>query len=314
MEESLEMKYNHLNPETNEIIGKSLGDKLTWVANNHFVYYPKATLIIDYLDRIYNEMIRRKGDFPSDVRGLTIVGDSGTGKTSIIQEFIKLHNETTDPLNPFNHKIGVAVLESGITGLRGLYSSILQAFGSEFGSMELIRRRRIRVQNLEVFLLDYLRRGRLKMLFIDEFQHASRLRERTDVIDQLKRTMLVSQVAFIPVGIQQGVKDVVEQDRQLARRCPIKPFSQLDYWTYNDDFRIFLQEYEKFLPFPESSNLGSKDLSQAIFDKVRYEHPTQKVDCTALAELTYFIKDIAARTLEAGEDYITADIIRRTVA
>lgn len=308
------MKYSHLNLKTNEVMNASLGDKLTWVANNHFVYYPKATLIIEYLDRIYNEMIRRKGDFPSDVRGLTIVGDSGTGKTSIIQEFIRLHNETNDLMNPFNHKIGIAVLESGITGLRGLYSSILQAFGSEYGNMKLVKQWRVRVHDLETVLLDYLRRGRLKMLFIDEFQHTSRLRERTDVIDQLKRTMLVSQVAFIPVGIQQGVKDVVEQDRQLARRCPIKSFSQLDYWTYNEDFRIFLREYEKFLPFPESSDLSSKDLSKLIFGKEKYEHPTQGIDCTALAELTYFLKDVAARALEMGEDYITTNRIRRTVA
>jgi len=131
--------------------------------------------------------------------------------------------------------------------------------------------KRITVDELEETLIDTLKSYGTKIYFIDEFQH-TKGRNKEAIINMLKRSMLESRVPFIPVGMPNTLQ-ILNLDDQLADRCKVEDFSHLTYWTLDDptladEFRKFLAGYEKFLPFPQPSNLSSKDMALKIFKKV----------------------------------------------
>jgi len=306
---------SHLNVSTNTIMQTTKKEKIDWVKKNHFVYHPKAKACLDELHWIIELSADKDSDFIVDQEGMSIIGYSGVGKSAIINEFLQSYS--VEPYLEKEYFIGKhCLLKDSITGLQGTYSALVAPFGHPYGNHYIVRTRRIRVSELENILLYLLRTTRVKIFFIDEFQHV-RGRNLQAILNQIKRTMLESGIPFIPVGTPE-VADILSLDDQLADRCPVKDCTHLDLWTYDKYFRRFLKGYEQFLPFPESSNLSSKALSRHIFDKVKYdfiitsdgrklEH--NHAEKTNLRRITRFLKRSAIIALRQNLDCITEQII-----
>lgn len=286
---------SHLNNETRKIMDGSLEDKVRWVQEDHFVYYPKARACIEELSYLLWQQKNRS--FPSDLDQFSIIGESGVGKSSIIREFIQLH-----PIKHYKthetYPVAYCVLRNSITGLGGLYTALLSAFNHPFANPGTRKYRQIKLSELEDALITTLKRARTKLFFIDEFQHALG-RHQQALVDQIKRTMLVSQVPFIPVGTPK-VENILQLDFQLADRCPVKEYSRLDNWKYNKEFQGFLEGYEKFLPFPEPSGLASEESAEVIFKKVKFPNAKE----TNLRHITRFVKKVTTRALLKNHDKI----------
>jgi len=298
-------KYKHLNTETNEIMEMSLQEKIKWARNKHFIYYPKARQCIERLGWIYEQTIYDSNEFPSDLEGLSIIGYSGAGKTSIYQEFLKQHSSKSYPSYE-GIPVSYCLLKDSITGLKGLYSALLTPYGHPFADPEAMKIQRITIDQLEEVLIYTLKQSGTKLVFIDEFQHV-RGRNQQAILNQLKRTMLVSRVPFVPVGTPDA-KKVLDLDPQLADRCPIKTYSILDYWSYSIEFRKFLKGYEEYLPFPEPSNLSAKDLSFMIFKKVQFQDGSDKGK-TNLRHIARFLMTMANAALLQKLPNISEEII-----
>lgn len=303
-----DLLYKHLDPKTIPILEGTLKEKLKWLQMDHFVYYPKAKQCIDELTWIFEQTINRieEGDFIYDLEGLTLIGDPGVGKSSIINEIKRIHSEEKHNPSYETYQVAHCMLKASITGLKGLYSANLEALGHPYGNLGMVKRERISVDELENVLIYTLKNIGVKLMFIDEFQHAKG-RYQQDILNQLKRTMLVSQVPFIPVGTP-IVEEILKLDTQLADRCPVRPFSRLEMWTLNKEFQKFLAGYERFLPFPEPSNLGSKDMAEKIFDKVKKTEGTYK-DKTNLRMTVRFLRRVSKTGLIRKLDHITDEII-----
>jgi len=297
------MSISHLNNETRRIIEGSLEDRVRWVQEDHFVYYPKAQACIEELSYLMWQQKNRA--FPSDLDQLSIIGESGVGKSSIIREFMQLH-----PINHYKdhetYPVAYCILRNSITGLGGLYTALLSAFNHPFANPGTRKYRQIKLSELEDTLISTLKRAKTKLFFIDEFQHAIG-RHQQALIDQIKRTMLVSQVPFIPVGTPE-VENILNLDFQLADRCPVKKYSRLDNWEYNEEFQSFIEGYEKALPFPEPSGLASEELTSIIFKKVKFPHLKE----TNLRHITRFVKKVATRALLKSHDKILKEDIIET--
>jgi hypothetical protein len=298
------MGYSHLNKMTIPYMDKSQQEKSKWIIGDHFIYYQKAKKCLEQLDWIYEQSFYIKGDFPSDLEGFTIIGDSGAGKTSIVKEFIRLHS-------PEHHRsyeaypVAYCMLKNSITGLKGLYSSLLSAFNHPFADPDTFKYKKITIDQLEEVLIHTLKKTKTMLFFIDEFQHA-RGRNQQAILDQLKRTMLVSQVPFVPVGVPE-VEKVLQLDHQLADRCPIKEYSKLTNWELNNEFREFIASYEQFLPFPEPSDLSSKSRAMLIWDRSKFSNGNGHA--TSLRHLVRYIKKLAIRALRKNLDCITEEVI-----
>ncbi len=299
---------DHLNPATALFVDKPLQERLEWVRKDHFVYYPSAQACLDQLNWIFEQATYEKDKFPSDLEGLTIIGDSGAGKTSIIEEFIRRYpqeHHTSHEVYPVAH----CVLKDAVTGLKGLYSSILAAFGHPYAESASLRLERVTIDQLEEVLVHTLRQTSTRLLFIDEFQHAKG-RNQQALLNQLKRTMLVSRVPFVPVGTPE-VALVLNTDSQLADRCPIRDYSTLHYWSFDNDFRRFLAGYEQFLPFPEESGLSSREIALEIFDKAKFCNGPNSGK-TNLRHITRFLRKVSVRALRSKHCRILEEDIRDT--
>lgn len=324
-----------MNGKTNLVMEKSKNTKLTWIKKkDHFVYYPKAKLCIEALEEIYRDSLPEQeedkqffkdlgvlNDFPYDMEGISLIGYSGAGKSAIIAEFIRRHSiKNTSSYDSVyeEYPVRYSLLQSADTGLKGLYSALLKPFLPRSHHAKLIHKMTRNRDSIKSFglhdqLVYYLEITNVKLFFIDEFQHAGRGRHSQAILDQLKRTMLASQTPFIPVGTPEVV-NILSQDHQLANRCPVKSFSNLDYWNFEKgqkDFRAFLRGYEGFLPFPEPSNLFSKDLAKIIFDKVRYNQGKYK-ETTNLRDLTRYLRNVAKIAIKNDNQQISEKLLLAT--
>ena len=252
------------------------------------------------------------------MEGMLIIGYSGAGKSAIIAEFIIRHsirnNSSYDDIYE-EYPIRYCLLQSASTGLKGLYSALLKPFLPREYHTKLVNkmsrnRDSIRSFSLHDLLVYYLEITKVKLFFIDEFQHAGNGSHSQSIIDQIKRTMLSSQTPFIPVGTP-GVVKILNQDHQLVNRCPVKSYSNLDYWNFDKgqrEFRAFLRGYEEFLPFPEPSQIYSKDLASLIFNKVSYKRGKFK-NTTNLRDLTRFLRQVAKKGIEEDLSLIDSKMI-----
>jgi len=250
----------HLNSQTREIVGGSLQEKIRWVRQDHFVVYPKAKRILEDLDWI----ITQEQTPLSDLESLTIVGESGIGKTSIVSYFKRLHMTRINTGDYEAHTIAHCILPDADLGLKGLYSSILKAEPFNYPVSQSKLQRKTTIQ-LEEECIRQLQNTQVKILFVDEVQHALGRKVQT-TLNSLKRVLLVSGVPMVLVGTTKRTEDVLNTDDQLNDRCPIKPYSRLTPWKYDKQFRSFLKSYEMFIPFPEPSDIFSSSISKIIFN------------------------------------------------
>ncbi len=261
----------HLNDETKKILDKTLAKRIDWACEPHFVYLELPKKCINRLGWVYMRAGQiQKRDYAEDLDGLTIIGLTGTGKTSTFRHFTKLkipEFENVDRTNNEIIPIGYANLKSGATGMKGLYSSLLQAYNHPLSNGNVTKWKKITVDQLEEALIRSLRDTGTIMFFIDEFQHVLG-RNQDAILEQLKHTMDFAKIPFIPMGTPK-VLDVLRADNQLMSRCPITTFSHLHNLTNRKEFRDFLRGYEKFLPFPEPIGLGDPEIAKKIFPKVR---------------------------------------------
>lgn len=153
-----------------------------------------------------------------------------------------------------------------------------------------------------------LRNTSIRMFFIDEFQHVLG-RNQDDILEQLKHKMDFVKIPFIPMGTP-DVKKVLQLDLQLADRCPIKDYTELSNWEFDNEVRRFLAGYEKFLPFPEPSKLSSRNISTLIWNRVKFDLKGNIV--TNLRHLVRYLKKVAVRSLRTKNDCISEEIINNT--
>jgi hypothetical protein len=292
--------FSHLNSQTSPLVEKPLLEREKWVREDHFVYYPKAQACLDQLNWVFEQGTFNKGDFASDLEGMTIIGDHGAGKTAIYREFRRRH-PPEHSASKEGYPVAYCMLKDSITGLKGLYSAVLSAYGHPYGDPALLKMERITIDQLEEVLIYTLKETKTQLLFIDEFQHA-RGKNQQAILNQLKRTMLVSRVPFVPMGTP-NVMSVLNSDPQLADRCPVKDYSTLELWPFGTDFRQFLGGYEQFLPFPEPTGLSSKDLASLIFEKVEFQDGPDGGK-TNLRRISRFLKKVSVRALRNNHNHI----------
>lgn len=216
------------------------------------VHYPRFK---DCLKRI--EKCFRLSGVTAEPPCLAIVGESGMGKTTIMDKFASLHPRKV-------HKEGteIPVLVASVPSkpsVKALVESLLYELGDPLymrGSAEEKTTR----------LIHLIKKCRVRLILLDEFQHfVDRANKNVphEVADWLKRTIDKAQVAVVVFGLERctEVFKVNEQLRgRFSARILLKPFS----WEDEDGrtmFRGFLRAIEKQLSMQVVPRLSSLDLA-----------------------------------------------------
>lgn len=210
------------------------------------------------LDKLLNAI--RLGKAKKNAGLISLTGNSGTGKTTFINQF---QNK-----NP-SVKIKIFELDSKET-IETLVQAILLEIGDPL-SNNLPRSIDDMSRQTETQIRAKAKAGQLDLIIFDEAHHLHAGKSNTTAKNVREWAKQAPSSWGIPVMFV-GLSDIEEmflKDRQLRRRrlatLQLKEF-RWDNVQDQLDWRTFLKVVDDALPFPESSKLSNKKQAQAIFE------------------------------------------------
>ncbi len=282
----IERHKNFLLPELRDLLDKSKEERITAIFTHRFIKYPKAVEILDYLELLIS--------MPKQVRPecMLIYGESGTGKTSIIRQFQKMHPPVEDPFED-EDTIPVLVVETPFEPkVSLLYDMILGEIGVPYKTTEnvVVKGKRIEF---------YVNKLGIRMLIFDEFHNilngsASQQRKVLSAIKSLTNTL---RIPIVLSGTRDALIAVESEDETKRRFFP----KYLPKWKKDKDFVIFLKSVERILPLKYPSYLWKDErIIDFLLDK----------SDGILADILKLIKHSAQRAIEEEKERIDFDLIK----
>jgi energy-coupling factor transporter ATP-binding protein EcfA2 len=189
-----------------------------------------------------------------------IVGESGSGKTTIVSYFSGLHPRV-------DHKWGVEVpvLVAKIPArptVKSLAETLLYQLGDPLWSRGNTVKKSIRLREV-------LKRCRVRLLALDEFQHFVDVRQASipnDVADWLKEQIEEAKLAIVVAGLPRCL-EVLRQNEQLRRRFSATLRVGAFRWDVKEDrttYRAFLRAVKEQLPEYDMPDLSDVDTAFRI--------------------------------------------------
>jgi hypothetical protein len=175
----------------------------------------------------------------SEAEGLAVIGESGTGKTSVLRSFRRKHRPMRD-----DSGLNVPILSATVPSMptvKSLAEVLLAAIGDPAPGRGTENEKSRRLRTLMV-------NTGTRMVMIDEFQHfydRGKRRIMHHVADWLKVLIDDTKSTLVVAGLP-SCRAVIDQNEQLARRflAPIQ-LSRFD-WGSDDQREDFLAIMEAF--------------------------------------------------------------------
>lgn len=186
-----------------------------------------------------------------------LVGESGSGKTTIMSYFASLHPRV-------DHKWGVEVpvLVAKVPArptVKSFAETLLYQLGDPLWSRGNTVSKSIRLREL-------IKRCRVRLLALDEFQHFVDVRRASivnDVADWLKEQVEEARLAIVVAGLQRSL-EVLRQNEQLLRRFSATLRVGAFRWEVKEDrttYRAFLRAVQEQLPEYEMPSLSDLEMA-----------------------------------------------------
>ena len=285
-QEEIENHVNSLLPDVREVLDKPEKERIKHVFTQRFIKYPKAVEILNYMEFLISS--------PKQIRPecMILYGDSGTGKTSIIRQFQKMHPPTEDPLSD-EDTVPVLVVETPFEPkVSMLYDKILHEIGVPYKTTENV----VLKENKIEF---YVNKLGIRMLILDEFHNIlnGSATQQRKVLSAIKSLTNVLRIPIVLSGTRDALIAVESEDETKRRFFP----KYLPKWKKDKDFVVFLKSVEKTLPLKYPSYLW-KD--ERIIDFL-----LGKTD-GVLADILKLIRHSAKKAIETGTERIDYNLLR----
>ena len=240
--------FKHLLPAAATMMGQPTSERILFCQQDIWIDYPRSQQVLGALEDLLSR--------PKTLRSTNIllVGDSGNGKSSIVERFWKTHNafcnSAGDPVVP----VVFSEMPSEPSETR-FWSSVLD-------SMCIAHRPNENVQRKEAQAFSILTSCQTRVLIIDEihnllFGHARQQRQFLGVLKNLSNRL---KIPIIAVGTREAIR-ALHTDPQLSSR--FEPIG-LQRWGINRDFVNLLASFEQIMPLAEPSYLASKEITMKI--------------------------------------------------
>jgi len=183
---------------------------------------------------------------------IAIYGDSGMGKTMIMEKFRLDHPADFDPETGKARTPVLALQMSGKPNERRLYARLLGAPHNP----------RATIVDLEQKAIDLLKVAQIKVLVIDEVHNllSGSHREQRVVLNTLRFLSNELKMSLVCFGVAEA-REAIHGDVQLARR--FEAFL-LPRWSTNEEFEDLVRAVLRNLPFRLPSVLTVKSLRQIL--------------------------------------------------
>lgn len=280
------LDLSHLAGPTKEQAFESSETRIRSVQTARWVGFSRAQVAVDELERRFH--------YPSCacMPCMLLYGDSGMGKTMILQKIERQHPNSHDERRGITLRPVLYVQMPPTPDERRFYTRILEILGAPYTIRE-------QIGALEGRAIHLLQKIGTKLLFIDEVHHllAGSHREQRRALNLLK--FLTNELKIVLVAV--GTADTfhaMETDTQVASR--FEPLL-IPRWTESDAFRAFVVAYGKLLPLRKPSPFGEPAIIHALF----------KQSAGLTGRVTWLLGRAAELAIRDGSEQIDADRIGR---
>jgi Bacterial TniB protein len=207
---------SHANAATTELLGLSAQQRIRAIRSERWVSYPRAQKTLQILEQIL--------DHPRTTRtpSIAIFGDSGMGKTMLMQKFCADHPSNVDAETERRRTPVLALQMTSRPGERRFYAQILDALGAPHNPGA-------RVVDAERSALNLLRVAQIQILVIDEVHNilSGSYREQRTMLNMLRFISNDLKASLVCFGVMEA-REAIQGDVQLARRFSSPSVERLD--------------------------------------------------------------------------------------
>jgi hypothetical protein len=269
----------HLTNDAAHVLAKPDHERIYFIRSKRWIPYPRAARVLDQLERLL--LHPRTTRMPS----LAVYGDSGMGKSMIVETFRDGHALSFDPRSGTAHTRLLVVEMAGRPGERRLYAQILAALGAPHSP-------RATIVDLEQTTVRLLRAVGVQVLIIDEVHNilAGAWREQRVVLNTLRYLSNELKLSLVCFGIAEA-REAINGDVQLARRFDVLT---LPRWSADEEFEQFVLAIIRNLPLRRPSVLTARALRRIL-----------QVTGGVTAWVFRLLNDLAVAAIESGAEEIT---------
>jgi type II secretory pathway predicted ATPase ExeA len=223
--------------------------RLGFLREDRWIDYPRAASLMSSLEELVLTPPRPR------MPCILLHGDSGMGKTVIIQKFKQAHRSHYSAKQGVEqHPVIVMQMPSKPTDHR-FYSRLLDVIGAPYRQSD-------RVAAMEGVALRLLRRLQPRMIVVDEVHHftSGSAREQRASLNLMKYIVNEIQCSMVAVGTRDALVAMAVDPQMESRFTPY----ELPRWTESDEFRRFLMAFERVLPLRKPSQLADRATVQTL--------------------------------------------------
>jgi len=274
---------SHVNAATTELLGLSAQLRIRAIRSERWVGYPRAQKAIHILEQILEHP--RTTRMPS----LAIFGDSGMGKTMLMQKFCSDHPPGVDPETDQHRRPVLALQMTSKPGERRFYGQILDALGAPHNPGA-------RIVDAERSALSLLRASQIQIIVIDEVHNilSGSYREQRTMLNMLRFISNDLRASLVCFGVMEA-REAIQGDAQLARRFDVVTMPR---WSADEAFEELVRAILRNQPLRERSVLTAKAL----------RHVFVTTDGIT-ARIFRMMNALAIAAIESGLERITDDAV-----
>ena len=232
---------SHLHESVRESLAWSDAERIAYLHRDRWVDYPRALETLAQLEALLATPPRTR------MPCLLVYGDSGMGKTMIVEKLKRAHPSVYDRARRCMSLDVLMVQMPPKPSEARFYGQILKAIGAPHRAHE-------RLATIEPVTLGLLHEIKPRMLVVDEVHNllAGSAREQRAALNLLKFLSNQLRCSIVVVGTRDALA-AIQTDAQIASRFPE---FELARWQPNEELRSFLAGFERQLPLRQPSGIA----------------------------------------------------------
>jgi len=281
--------YAHLHPSLAGLMNESKEDRIAFMHEPLWINHHISSEITQLLNQLLTRPKKPR------MQSLLIIAESNMGKTSLVGQFAKMHEDKVIEDESNSSTVIKSVIKTDAPSSadeKGLYIAILEQFWTTFRPTDTNAKLRHQV----LFLM---RECNVQMLIIDELHSllAGTAAKQRTVMNLIKSLSNELMIPIVGVGTTDAAI-ILTNDPQHASRFDVVTIPR---WGLDKNFRGLLAAFEKKLPLQKPSLLHKSDKAPLLL----------AISTGNIGNLHRLLIECATYAINEGIEEITVDIIKK---